>query len=85
MLRRGSQVGSVYWIFRKGNVMPLKHVAAFLMLLCALGCQPSDSGTDASGDGDATTAPAADDTAVDAATADDEQLTQVSFNVEGMK
>ena len=71
--------------------MTLKHLAAFLMLLCALGCQPSDSGSDASGDGgggDAVETPEAGDTAeeaVEPAADEEEQVALVSFNVAGMR
>ncbi|MFC1758775.1 hypothetical protein ACFL2H_08410 [Planctomycetota bacterium] len=71
--------------------MTLKHLAAFFMLLCALGCQPSDSGNDASGDGDGgatATTPDVDDTAevADEPAADEEeQVALVSFKVDGMK
>ena len=76
-------------MFRKGNEMTLKHLAAFLMLLCALGCQPSDSGDSGSSDsgGDAATetdAAGADDSTA-AADPAEEPLQQVAFNVDGMR
>ncbi|MCA9216847.1 MAG: hypothetical protein KDB27_27445 [Planctomycetales bacterium] len=75
--------------------MTLKHLAAFLMLLCALGCQPSDSGDSGASDSDGGAASSTDTGGEEEAAADDstaqvadpaeEELQQVAFKVDGMR
>jgi hypothetical protein len=67
--------------------MKLRHIAAFFMLLGALGCQPSDSSSSSTdeGAGGATTVTPDSDSTADTDPAIDEELKTVSFNVAGMK
>lgn len=63
--------------------MKLSHIAAFLMLLGALGCQPSDSSSP--DDGAVEPAATESETTADADPVTHEELKTVSFTVTGMK
>ena len=78
----------MFTIFKKGGLMKLKHLAAFLMLL-AIGCtqQPSSDSATPAADPGTTASTESSDATTTAAPETETQLASatVSFDVTGMK